>query len=99
VSAHATGCSAAFETLRRAFGNHVSFTMQTLTAPPGMPTRRFASFRAAAAECADSRVLLGWHFRYATDAGLTLGRAVAKSLGDNSLQPLRGAAGNGGRIQ
>jgi hypothetical protein len=50
-----------------------------------MPTRSFRSFSAAAAECADSRVRLGWHFRYATDAGLALGHAVAQWLDENHL--------------
>jgi hypothetical protein len=64
----------------------VSFTMETTTAPPEMPTRSFHSFSSAAAECADSRVRLGWHFRYATDRGLTLGRAVADWLNENHLE-------------
>jgi hypothetical protein len=52
-----------------------------------MPTRTFSSFRAAAAECADSRVRLGWHFRYATDAGRALGRQVARHALRDSLRP------------
>ena len=85
VSAHAAVCSASFETLARTFGDHVSFTMKTTTAPPEMPTRSFRSFSAAAAECADSRVRLGWHFRYSTDSGLILGRKVASWLAENDL--------------
>jgi hypothetical protein len=76
VSAHAAACAASFAILARLLGDE-PFTMETTTAPAGMATRRFAGFRDAAAECADSRVRLGWHFRYATDAGLELGRAVA----------------------
>ena len=38
----------------------MSFTMDTMTAPPEMPTRSFRSFSAAAAECADSRVRLAF---------------------------------------
>src|SRR5262245_9002889 len=86
VSAHSTGCAATFEVLKQTFGNHVSFTMETTTAPPEMPTRSFHSFSSAAAECADSRVRLGWHFRYATDRGLTLGRAVAEWMNENHLE-------------
>jgi PAP2 superfamily len=86
LSAHSTGCAATFEALKQTFGDHVSFTMETTTAPPEMPTRSFHSFRSAAAECADSRVRLGWHFRYATDRGLTLGRAVAEWLNENHLE-------------
>ena len=51
-----------------------------------MPTRSFDSFSKAAAECADSRVRLGYHFRYATDQGLILGRAVARWIADNYLK-------------
>jgi hypothetical protein len=75
VSAHATACAASFGILAQSFGGHVPFTMDTTTAPPEMPTRTFARFSSAALECADSRVQLGWHFRYATDAGLGLGAA------------------------
>lgn len=89
VSAHAAACAGSFEILRRSFGHHLSFTMQTITAPPEMPTRAFTDFRAAAAECADSRVQLGWHFRYATDAGNRLGRGVARYIVVNHLRPNR----------
>ena len=86
VSAHSTVCGASFEVFKRTFGDNVSFTMETTTAPPEMPTRSFGSFSAAAAECADSRVRLGWHFRYATNRGLALGRAVAEWLEENHLE-------------
>jgi PAP2 superfamily protein len=85
VSAHATGCSAAFETLKHTYGDTLSFTMRTTTAPPELPVRTFVNFTAAAAECADSRVRLGWHFRYATEAGSELGRTVAGWLDQNQL--------------
>jgi hypothetical protein len=86
VSAHATGCSGSFEVLKQTFGDRVPFTMETTTAPPEMPARSFVSFSSAAAECADSRVRLGWHFRYSTNRGLALGRAVASWLEDNHLE-------------
>jgi hypothetical protein len=88
ASAHATACAASFGILERALGNDVSFTMETTTAPPGMPTRAFMNFRAAAAECADSRVRLGWHFRYSTDAGLALGQRIAHHTVNGTLQKL-----------
>jgi hypothetical protein len=77
-SAHAAACGASFGVLADAFGRRVAFSMDTTTAPPGMPVRSFGSFGQAAAECADSRVRLGWHFRYAVDAGLALGEQVAR---------------------
>jgi hypothetical protein len=85
TSAHAAGCSAAFEILAGTFGDSTSFRMATTTAPPDMPERHFTSFRAAARECADSRVRLGWHFRYATEAGLALGQAVARFVIERHL--------------
>ena len=76
-SAHAAACAASFGVLAETFGRDLQFTMETTTAPPGMPTRTFDGFAAAAAECADSRVMLGFHFRYATNAGLELGQRIA----------------------
>ncbi|HKE33228.1 MAG TPA: vanadium-dependent haloperoxidase [Candidatus Angelobacter sp.] len=90
ASAHSTACGATFEILKRSLGDRVSFTMETTTAPPEMPTRSFRSFSSAAAECADSRVRLGWHFRYATNHGLALGRTIAEWLDENHLE-FRGA--------
>jgi PAP2 superfamily len=86
TSAHAAGCAAAFTVLARTFGDDEPFSMETLTAPPGMPTRSFTDFSQAADECADSRVALGWHFRYATDEGLKLGSRVADYVLVNYLQ-------------
>ncbi|HVQ16211.1 MAG TPA: vanadium-dependent haloperoxidase, partial [Vicinamibacterales bacterium] len=90
TSAHAAACGASFRVLEQAFGPHVSFTMETTTAPADMPTRTFASFQAAASECADSRVRLGFHFRYSTDAGLALGRQVARYTLNHSLRTATG---------
>jgi hypothetical protein len=86
VSGHAAATAASMAILALTLGDDVSFTMATTTAPPEMPTRSFRSFSAAAVECADSRVRVGFHFRYATDGGLTLGRAVADWLDKNYLE-------------
>lgn len=87
ASAHATGCAAAFEVLAETFGDTTPFENTSLTAPPGMPTRSFPGFRAAAAECADSRIQLGWHYRYAIDAGAEAGRRIARYVVATMLQP------------
>jgi hypothetical protein len=87
ASAHATACAASLGVLAQAFGDTFSFTMQPLTGPAGMPTRSFTSFSAAAEECADSRIQLGWHFRYAADEGLLLGQRVLNYLINNYLLP------------
>ena len=86
TSAHAAACAASFGVLEQAFGRSVSFTMETTSAPSGMPRRTFDSFRTAAAECADSRVRLGFHFRYSIDAGSVLGQQVARYVLRHSLR-------------
>jgi hypothetical protein len=89
ASAHATGCAAAYEVMAETFGDSTPFENSSLTAPAGMPTRAFSGFREAAAECGDSRVRLGWHYRYAVDAGLESGRAVARHVLGTTLSPRR----------
>jgi hypothetical protein len=89
VSAHSAVCASSLELLKRTFGNRTRFTMDSTTAPPEMPTRSFTSFAAAAEECADSRVRLGFHFRYATEQGIKLGRSVARHILAEHLRPAR----------
>jgi hypothetical protein len=84
-SAHAAACAASFAVLERTFGRRVPFSMETTTAPPGMARRTFDSFQAAAAECADSRVRLGFHFRYSIDAGTELGQQIARHVLGHAL--------------
>ncbi len=87
ASAHAAACAASLGVLAHEFDNELSFSMSPITAPEGMPTRSFTSFSAAAEECADSRIQLGWHFRYAADEGLALGRRVLSHITSNYLLP------------
>ena len=87
VSAHSTVCNTSFEIFKRTFGDNTAFTMETTTAPPDTPTRSFRRLSQASAECADSRVLLGFYFRYATDQGMRLGHRVARHLFTHHLRP------------
>jgi hypothetical protein len=90
-SAHAMQSASAAELLASALGTDaLSFTTTSTTAPPERPERSFTSLRAAASEAADSRVFCGIHFRYATDAGLEQGLALARSILTRQLLP-RGA--------
>lgn len=87
-SAHAIQSAAAAEMLIAALDTEaISFTTTSRTAPPDRPERSFTSPQAAAAEAADSRVMCGIHFRYATDVGLEQGRALARSILDRKLRP------------
>jgi hypothetical protein len=86
TSAHPATCAASFSVVEEAFARRLSFTMETATAPSGMPKRTFDSFDDAAAECADPRVRLGFHFRYSTDAGQVLGQQVARYVFSHALR-------------
>jgi hypothetical protein len=88
VSAHAAACAVTFDILGRLLGDR-PFAMETITAPPDMPLRHFPGFHDAARECADSRVQLGFHFRFGTNAGLVLGNRIAAHVVENHLQALR----------
>lgn len=96
-SAHGTVCGAAMTVLADSFGPVRAFVMETpevdssgpgsapLTMQP--PVRRFRSFDEAARECAMSRVYLGIHFRYDSEAGYVLGQQVADHILGRWLQP------------
>ena len=85
-SAHGTVCGAAMTVMADTFGAKRKFTMETpevdkagpMSGKIAMnpPTRTFASFPAAALECAMSRVYLGIHFRYDSLVGNELGNNV-----------------------
>ncbi len=85
-SAHGTACAAAMTALESIFGENYPFEMRTAVVDVAGPfsgkirmspeTRQFPDFVSAAKECAASRVYLGIHFRYDSDAGFALGRQV-----------------------
>lgn len=97
-SAHGTVCAVAMTIFANALGDDHAFTMTTPEVDSGGPmsppmkmdpsTRSFASFSSAAMECALSRVYLGIHFRYDSEAGNELGRAIADHAWDRFLAPL-----------
>lgn len=51
-------------------------------------TRRFSSLSEAANENADSRVVAGIHFRFATRTGQRMGRQIGRYVSETHLQPL-----------
>lgn len=59
-------------------------TMTSTTAVPTRSTRSWESFTEAAHEDAESRIMVGIHFRKACDDGETQGRAV----GENYFRPV-----------
>jgi len=92
-STHSALGMAAAVVLAEAFGrDHLPFTFASPSALPANPVRSFRSFSEAARENADSRVKAGLHFRFATDAGLELGRKIGQHANRHALQRQHGAA-------
>jgi hypothetical protein len=94
-STHSVLGAAAAEVMVGVLGRDVPFEMTSPTAEDPARPRRLASLRAAAVENADSRVMAGIHFRFACDAGLELGRGIAKRALESRLRPLEPVAGGG----
>ena len=94
-SAHSVEGAAAAEVLQGFFGTDaISFSTCSLTLPPGnrcndtTPTlRSFSSFSAAAEENGRSRILVGFHFRHAVEAGLQHGREIGKRAVNLLMKP------------
>ena len=91
-STHSALGAAAATVLAEAFGrDHVPFSFASPSALP--PTRaQLRSFSEAARENADSRVKAGLHFRFATDAGLELGRRIGEHANRHALPRQHGVA-------
>jgi PAP2 superfamily len=94
-STHSALGMAAATVLAQAFGrDQVAFSFASSSARPANPVRRFRSFSEAARENADSRVKAGLHFRFATQAGLELGRQIGQYTARHLLQPHQGSEVN-----
>ena len=89
-SAHAAVGAAGAGIVSRVFGTEaVTFTMESVTALPGDKTRTYHSLDKAAEDCADSRIMNGFHFRFATEEGKRQGRALAKHTLGGFLRAVR----------
>lgn len=84
-STHAALGAVGAAVLAHVYGDATPFTMTSPTAVPPGP-RSYKSFSQAAQENADSRVWIGIHFRYATEAGLELGKKVGEHAIANALK-------------
>jgi PAP2 superfamily len=92
-STHAALGMAAAVVLADAFGrDHLPFSFASQSALPANPVRSFRGFSDAARENADSRIKAGLHFRFATDAGLELGRRIGQHANRHALPRQHGAA-------
>ncbi len=88
-SAHAAVGSGGAEILTHIFGHpNISFTMESISALPEAPTRTYDNLDIAANDCADSRIMNGYHFRFATEEGKKQGRQIAQFIHSNYLKPI-----------
>ncbi|MFZ5891784.1 MAG: vanadium-dependent haloperoxidase [Myxococcota bacterium] len=86
-STHSVLGMAAATVLAHSFGtDHFPFSFASPSANPENPVRSFKSFSEAARENADSRVKAGLHFRYATRAGLEMGKRIGEHVTRNALK-------------
>jgi hypothetical protein len=86
-STHSALGNAAATVLGKILGDKTNFSMTSPTADPVNAKRTFTSFSQAAQENADSRVMVGIHFRFSCNAGLDLGSKVGQWTVDNLLKP------------
>ncbi len=92
-SAHAAVGAGGAEIVASVFStNKVEFEMISTTAPAGELHRGYKNLDHAANDCADSRIMNGYHFRFATEEGKRQGRQVAAYILNNFLQPLKTTA-------
>jgi hypothetical protein len=87
-STHSALGAAGAAILHGVYGRDVPFTMESTSSKPPGQKRSFTSFQRAAIENADSRVACGIHFRFATRAGLELGKQVGEHVLKAALPPL-----------
>ena len=85
-STHSALGRAAATVLASVFGDQTPFTFTSTSADPAYPSRSFTGFGQAADENADSRVMAGIHFRFATEAGQQLGAQVGGWTVDRHLR-------------
>jgi hypothetical protein len=88
-STHSVLGSAAAEVLRQFTGTDTfEFCMASSSSTPAGTERCWQSFTEAELENAESRVLVGFHFPFACEAGMNVGRQVGEFAVTNSLRPL-----------
>ncbi len=88
-SAHAAVGAAGAEIFTAVYGTpNISFSMESVMALPTAKTRTYSNLDKAANDCADSRIMNGFHFRFSTEEGKLQGRAIAKHTLENFLTRL-----------
>ena len=70
-------------------GNNMPFVMNSSTAVDKTSYRQFNNFLEAADENADSRVMAGIHFRFASAAGQQMGNKIGEWVVNNYCRPAK----------
>jgi hypothetical protein len=84
----ATGAGAA-EIVSFVYGTPaIAFQMESITSLPGAKMRSYNNLDSAANDCAASRIMNGFHFRFSTEEGKNQGRRLAKYICSNYLRPV-----------
>ena len=86
VSGHSMEAGIGATVLASVLGSDTASFAATSTSLPNV-TRNYTSFSAAAAECAVSRIYVGYHFRKSTMDGLALGDTMANYTVATALLP------------
>ena len=86
-STHSVLGMAGATVLAHAFGaDKLPFSFASRSAAAENPVRSFASFSQAARENAESRIRAGLHFRFATRAGLEMGKHIGEHVTHTALK-------------
>lgn len=86
-SAHAAVGAGGAEIVTDILGSpEVNITMESISALPTAKSRTITNLDQAADECAESRIMNGYHFRFATEEGKRQGRALARHVLDGYLR-------------
>ncbi|MEM9720515.1 MAG: vanadium-dependent haloperoxidase [Bacteroidota bacterium] len=86
-STHAAVGASGAVIVSHVFGTHkVPFAMESVTALPEAKVRSYEDLELAAEHCALSRIMNGFHFRFATDKGVEQGRVLARHTVGNFLR-------------
>lgn len=88
-STHAAVGAIGAEIAHHVYGkDDVSFTMQSVSALPTAKTRSYSSLNQAMIDCANSRIMNGYHFRFATEEGIAQGKNIVRFILAHELEPL-----------
>jgi PAP2 superfamily len=85
-SAHTSITCSALQVLRKTFGNNTTFQVTSDLGPPDEPaTRTFNTFSSACDDVANSRLWLGFHWRFDNDKGKQQGINIGNHADANFL--------------